>query len=109
MRFQKIKFRVHESDEIQTMEYSFNFAVSVTFSLCFSTLNATLILTILCYYHGRHIHEVPEEMNGMFLTKVHYPLFLESGRVYGQFCIETLHESRKQKSSGLFVRISTFT
>ena len=30
-------------------------------------------------------------------------------RVYGQFCIETLHESRKQKSNGLFVRISTFT
>ena len=29
-------------------------------------------------------------------------------RVYGQFCIETLHESRKRKSSGLFVRISTF-
>ena len=27
----------------------------------------------------------------------------------GQFCIETLHESRKRKSSGLFVRISTFT
>ena len=24
-------------------------------------------------------------------------------RVYGQFCIETLHESRKRKSSGLFV------
>ena len=24
-------------------------------------------------------------------------------RVYGQFCIETLHESRKWKSSGLFV------
>ena len=30
-------------------------------------------------------------------------------RVYGQFCIETLHESRKRKSSDLFVRISTFT
>ena len=29
-------------------------------------------------------------------------------RVY-EFCIETLHESRKRKSSGLFVRISTFT
>ena len=24
-------------------------------------------------------------------------------RVYGQFCIETLHESRKRKSSGLSV------
>ena len=30
-------------------------------------------------------------------------------RVYGQFCIETLHESRKRNSSGLFVRISTLT
>ena len=30
-------------------------------------------------------------------------------RVYGQSCIETLHESRKRKSIGLFVRISTFT
>ena len=29
-------------------------------------------------------------------------------RVYGQFCIKTLHESRKRKSSGSFVRISTF-
>ena len=73
MRFQKIKFRVHESNEIQTMHYSFNFAVSVTFSLCFPTLTATLILIILCYYHGRHIHEVPEEMNGMILTKSALP------------------------------------
>ena len=30
-------------------------------------------------------------------------------RVYGQSCIETLHESRKRKSIGLFVQISTFT
>ena len=36
-------------------------------------------------------------------------LFLFEQRVYGQFCIETLHESRKRKSSGLFVQISTFT
>ena len=35
--------------------------------------------------------------------------FPDLKRVYGQFCIETLHESRKGKSSGLFVQISTFT
>ena len=29
--------------------------------------------------------------------------------VYGQFCIETLHKSRKRKSSGLFGQISTLT
>ena len=45
----------------------------------------------------------------VLVVVVHLLLQFISKRVYGQICIETLHESRKRESSGLFVRISTFT
>ena len=43
-----------------------------------------------------------------FVILLHSSIECQVVRVYGQFCNETLHESRKRKSSGLFVRISTF-